>query len=72
MIFDLEQKEKQLLERLSVSEKFRIKCQEEYEEARRKYKSFYDAARGLNRGHRSCNESRITEDNEGKADIFIS
>jgi len=65
-------KEKTLLERLSVSEKFRIKCQDEYEEARSKYKSFYEASRVLHRGHRSCDQSRIEEDNQGKADIFIS
>jgi hypothetical protein len=31
IIGDLEEKERILLERLSVSEKFRLKCQEEYE-----------------------------------------
>ena len=30
IIADLEEKERALLERLSVSEKFRMKCQQEY------------------------------------------
>ena len=30
IIADLEEKERTLLERLSVSEKFRMKCQQEY------------------------------------------
>ena len=49
MIQELEEKEKALLERLSVSEKFRLKCQEEYEESKRKYHSFYEASRGVSR-----------------------
>ena len=61
MINELENKEKMLLDRLSVSEKFRVKCQEEYEEARSKYKSFYEASRGISRGHRSCDQSRISD-----------
>lgn len=50
MISDLEERERALLERLSVSEKFRLKCQQEYEEAKQKYHSFYEASKGLNRG----------------------
>jgi hypothetical protein len=70
VISDLEEKERMLLERLSVSEKFRAKCQQEYEDARQKYHSFYEASKGLSRV-----ESRghsVDGDHERKADIFIS
>lgn len=71
MISDLEEKERVLLERLSVSEKFRLKCQQEYEEARRKYHSFYEASKGLSRGA-SRGHSFDGDEDDRKADIFIS
>lgn len=71
MITEMEEKERVLLERLSVSEKFRLKCQQEYEDARSKYHSFYEASKGISRGV-SRDNSLDEEDNEGKADIFIS
>lgn len=73
VISELEEKERTLLERLSVSEKFRLKCQEEYEEARKKYHSFYEASRGLNRGaSRGFSFDGGDNEDERKADIFIS
>lgn len=69
MISEMEEKERVLLERLSVSEKFRLKCQQEYEEARSKYHSFYEASKGLSQG---ASRAEWEEEGEGKADIFIS
>lgn len=73
MIGELEEKERILLERLSVSEKFRLKCQEEYEEAKKKYHSFYQASRGLDRTNSRGHSADVHYDeDERKADIFIS
>jgi hypothetical protein len=47
-----------------------LKCQQEYEEARSKYHSFYEASKGLSQGVSRVNSE--DEENERKADIFIS
>lgn len=50
-----------------------MKCQDEYEEARHKYHSFYEASKGLN--HRANSRGHSFdggEDEDRKADIFIS
>lgn len=40
-IQELEQKEALLLDRLNMSERFKMKCEEEYKKAKEKYHSFY-------------------------------
>jgi hypothetical protein len=55
-----------------VSEKFRLKCQQEYEEAKSKYHSFYEASKGLSRGNSRENSASEEDPHERKAEIFIS
>jgi hypothetical protein len=62
---EMEEKEKVLLDKLFHSEKYRLKCQEDYDNAKRRNLSFYKNKRKMSSGKNfSLNSSR--------ADIFIS
>jgi len=75
-IQELAQKEVMLLYRFNMSEKFKRKCEEEYQSAKEKYHSFYEntilASRRNSLRESKYNTQRPAASDEGKCDIFIS
>lgn len=62
-----------LLDRFNMSEKFKQKCEEEYQRAKEKYHSFYEKTVLASRRN-SLRESKYSgaQPDEAKCNIFIS